>query len=119
MVGETEPLSGGVKFRWPSAETGSVRLFRFHQLCWSQRRGERQLNIQHRPIGAPRVTTACASELPWEASVGKRVGQPRSRESVAISAADVVHVTEGEIGGRVIASVRRTRRGLSVHPETA
>src|SRR5712671_4231699 len=47
-----------------------------------------------------------------EASVGERIGQPLSRETVINSGADVVHLTEGKIGGRVIASARRTRRGL-------
>ena len=55
---------------------------------------------------------AGAREGVGEASVGERAGQPLSRESVVIPGADVVHLTEGEIGGRVIASVRRTRRGL-------
>ena len=47
-----------------------------------------------------------------EASVGERIGQPLSRESVRNSGADVVHSTEGTTGGCVIASGRRTRRGL-------
>src|SRR6516164_8101440 len=47
-----------------------------------------------------------------EASVGERIGQPVSRESVINSGADVVHSTEGNTGGCVIASPRRTRRGL-------
>ena len=47
-----------------------------------------------------------------EASVGERIGQPLSREIVINSGADVVHLTEGKIGGRVTASARRTRRGL-------
>ena len=47
-----------------------------------------------------------------EASVGERIGQPLSRETVINPGADVVHLTEGKIGGRVIASARRTRRGL-------
>jgi hypothetical protein len=55
---------------------------------------------------------AGAREDVGEASVGERAGQPLSRESVVIPGADVVHSTEGEIGGRAIASVRRTRRGL-------
>jgi hypothetical protein len=46
-----------------------------------------------------------------EASVGERIGQPLSREIVINPGADVVHLTEGKIGGRVIASARRTRRG--------
>jgi hypothetical protein len=47
-----------------------------------------------------------------EASVGERIGQPLSREIVINSGADVVHLTEGKIAGRVIASARRARRGL-------
>jgi hypothetical protein len=37
-----------------------------------------------------------------EASVGERIGQPLSRETVINPGADVVHLTEGKIGGRVI-----------------
>ena len=47
-----------------------------------------------------------------EASLGERIGQPLSRESVINSGADVVHSTEGNTGGCVIASARQTRRGL-------
>jgi len=47
-----------------------------------------------------------------EASVGERIGQPLGRESVINSGADVVHSMEGKTGGCVIASARRTRRGL-------
>jgi hypothetical protein len=47
-----------------------------------------------------------------EASVGERIGQPLSCETVINPGADVVHLTEGKIGGRVIASGRRTWRGL-------
>jgi hypothetical protein len=47
-----------------------------------------------------------------EASVGERIGQPLSRETVINPGADVVHLTEGKIGGRVIASASLTRRGL-------
>jgi hypothetical protein len=47
-----------------------------------------------------------------EASVGERIGQPLSRESVIDSGADVVHLTEGKTGRRGIASAHRTRRGL-------
>ena len=46
-----------------------------------------------------------------EASVGERIGQPLSRESLKVPGADVVVFTEGEMGGGVIASVRPTRRG--------
>ena len=45
-----------------------------------------------------------------EASVGERIGQPLSRESFILGA-DVVPNTEGNTGGRGIASVRRARRG--------
>src|SRR4029077_10582088 len=47
-----------------------------------------------------------------EASLGERIGQPLSRESVINSGADGVHSTEGNTGGCVIASARQTRRGL-------
>ena len=47
-----------------------------------------------------------------EASGGERIGQPLSRETVINPGADVVHLTESKIGGRVIASACRTRRGL-------
>ena len=46
-----------------------------------------------------------------EASVGERIGQPLSPESLKVSGADVVGLTEGNMDGRVIASVRPTRRG--------
>ena len=46
-----------------------------------------------------------------EASVGERIGQPLSRESLKISGADVVAFTEGNMDGRVSASARPTRRG--------
>jgi hypothetical protein len=46
-----------------------------------------------------------------EASVGVRAGQPLSREIVLISGADAVTRVEGKTEGRVIASVRPTRRG--------
>ncbi len=46
-----------------------------------------------------------------EASVGERIGQQLTRESLKVSGADVVGLTEGNIDGRVIASVRPTRRG--------
>jgi hypothetical protein len=41
-----------------------------------------------------------------EALVGERIGQPLSREIVINSGADAVHLTEGKIAGRVIASAR-------------
>jgi hypothetical protein len=40
--------------------------------------------------------------------VGERIGQPLSRETVINPSADVVHLTEGKIGRREIASARRT-----------
>ena len=46
-----------------------------------------------------------------EASVGERIGQQLTRESLKVSGANVVGLTEGNIDGRVIASVRPTRRG--------
>ena len=46
-----------------------------------------------------------------EASVGERIGQPLSRESLRNSGADVVEITEGNMDGGVIASARPTRRG--------
>jgi len=47
-----------------------------------------------------------------EASVGERVGQPLSREINLDPGADAVCWAEGKTGGRAIASVRPTRRGL-------
>ena len=41
-----------------------------------------------------------------EASVGERIGQPLSRVRLLIPDADAVHSTEGNTGGRVIASAR-------------
>ena len=38
-----------------------------------------------------------------EASVGERIGQPLSRESLKVSGADVVRITEGDMDGRVSA----------------
>jgi len=46
-----------------------------------------------------------------EASVGERIGQPLSRESLKVPGADVVIITEGIMDGRVIASARSARRG--------
>ena len=46
-----------------------------------------------------------------EASAGERIGQLWSRESLKVSGADVVGLTEGNMDGRVIASARPTRRG--------
>jgi hypothetical protein len=46
-----------------------------------------------------------------EASVGGRAGQPLSREIVLNSGADAVTRVEGNMEGRVIASVLPTRRG--------
>ena len=47
-----------------------------------------------------------------EASAGERVGQPLSREINLDPGADAVCWAEGNTGGRAIASVRPTRRGL-------
>jgi hypothetical protein len=46
-----------------------------------------------------------------EASAGERIGQPLSREIGLIPGADGVHMSEGEMDGRAIASARPTRRG--------
>ena len=46
-----------------------------------------------------------------EASAGERIGQLWSRESLKVSGADVVGLTEGNMDGRAIASARPTRRG--------
>jgi len=55
---------------------------------------------------------AGAREGVGEASVGECIGQTWSRETVLIPGADAVCLSEGNIDGRVIASVRLTRRGL-------
>ena len=55
---------------------------------------------------------AGAREDVGEASVGDRIGQPLSRETVINPSADVVYLTEGKIGRRDTASARRARRGL-------
>ena len=55
---------------------------------------------------------AGAREGVGEASVGERVGQPLSREINLDPGADAVCWAEGHAGGRVIASVVPTRRGL-------
>ena len=46
-----------------------------------------------------------------EASAGKRIGQPLSRENLKVPGADVFVFTEGNMDGRVIASAHPTRRG--------
>jgi len=46
-----------------------------------------------------------------EASAGEHTGQPLSRDSFIIPGADVVHLTEGNTAGRVIASASLARRG--------
>jgi hypothetical protein len=46
-----------------------------------------------------------------EASVGERIGQPRSRENLNNPGADVFGSAEGNMGGGASASVRLTRRG--------
>jgi hypothetical protein len=47
-----------------------------------------------------------------EASAGERIGQPLSRESEIDWGADDVSLSEGNMAGHVIASVRSTLRGL-------
>jgi len=46
-----------------------------------------------------------------EASVGEHIGQPLSRENLSNPGADVFVITEGHMGGRVIASACSARRG--------
>ena len=46
-----------------------------------------------------------------EASAGEHTGQPLSRESNKVPGADGVVIPEGNVGWRVIASARPTRRG--------
>ena len=46
-----------------------------------------------------------------EASAGEHIGQPLSRENLSNPGADVLEITEGNMGGRDIASVRLARRG--------
>jgi hypothetical protein len=46
-----------------------------------------------------------------EASVGERIGQPLSRESLINPSVDVFESTEGNTDGCVSASARPTRRG--------
>ncbi|HEY0722720.1 MAG TPA: hypothetical protein VGD41_01730 [Pyrinomonadaceae bacterium] len=46
-----------------------------------------------------------------EASAGERIGQPLSRVRNVVPSADVVQNTEGDMGGREIASALPTRRG--------
>jgi hypothetical protein len=48
-----------------------------------------------------------------EASVGECIGQPLSRESVVNQGADVVHLTEGEIGRRGMVSLGMKIEGIS------
>jgi len=55
---------------------------------------------------------AGAREGVGEASVGERIGQPLSRETVINLGADVVYSTEGKTDRCVTASACRTRRGL-------
>ena len=55
---------------------------------------------------------AGAREGVGEASVGERIGQPLSRETVINLGADVVYSTEGKTDRCVTASICRTRRGL-------
>jgi hypothetical protein len=51
---------------------------------------------------SPPIRAQSLREDDCEASVGERIGQPLSRESVINSGADVVYLTEGKIGGRVM-----------------
>ncbi len=51
-------------------------------------------------------------EAGGEASVGDRMGQPLSRESLQIPGADAVVPAEGNTDGGDSASARPTRRGL-------
>jgi len=53
----------------------------------------------------------CIREGAGEASAGESIGQPLSRESLKVSGADVVRITEGDMDGRASASVRPARRG--------
>ena len=46
-----------------------------------------------------------------EASAGERIGQLWSRESLKVSGADVLRITEGNMDGGIIASTRPARRG--------
>jgi len=46
-----------------------------------------------------------------EASVGERIGQPLSRDSIYVLGADAVVKAEGNISERALASARMTRRG--------
>ena len=46
-----------------------------------------------------------------EASVGERIGQPLSRESLIVPGADVVRITEGDMASAISASARSARRG--------
>ncbi len=54
---------------------------------------------------------AGAREDVGEASAGERIGQPSSLENILSPGADAVDKAEGNTFGRVIASVRTTRRG--------
>ena len=61
-------------------------------------------------IGPEPCATVC--EDGDEASAGDRMGQPSSRERLQVPGADAVVPAEGNTGGRVIASIHLTRRGL-------
>ena len=54
---------------------------------------------------------AGAREGLGEALTGGRIGQPLSRENKIVPGADVLRITEGNMGGGIIASARPTRRG--------
>jgi hypothetical protein len=50
-------------------------------------------------------------EVVGEAAAGEHIGQPLSCENLSNPGADVFEITEGNMGGRDIASVRLARRG--------
>src|SRR6516225_10360369 len=89
----------------------------FAVLSWVRRETGKEYVVQvHCDEGVathvPPDPCAAAREDDCEASVGERIGQPLSRESVIDSGADVVHFTEGKTDRRASASARRARRGL-------
>src|SRR4051812_25798643 len=81
-------LSREARIRIPSVRRVSSNYLRNSKSAWRQKRSK---------------------------SVGERIGQPLSRESVRNSGADVVHSTEGKTGGCVTdasqSSSRRTAHG--------
>src|SRR3977135_1712865 len=68
----------------------------------------RPRSVRRRPRGRRRSVGRGA----YRPAPRLRGGRLLSREIVINPGADVVHLTEGKIGGRVIASGRRTWRGL-------